>query len=167
MSASMRNGRVVALALVIVPLVVGGVVFAAATLKGATVAFEVPVGDEPTVTPIEVERDGLLRFYAVVDLENESHAEANTADLPHLLDFDIELRDGERVIGHAVCNPFAAHRFARTTDRGSTTRSYQGRLDGCGFRVPEGRYEVTVVRRWLERDPRFEFRRTGLVGKLL
>lgn len=167
MSAPKRNGRVVAFALVIVPLLVGGAVFLAATLSGGTVTFEMLVGDEPTVTPIEVEREGVLRFYAVVDLQNESHAEANTAELPHLLDYDIELRDGERVIGHAVCNPFAAHRFARTTDRGSTTRSYQGRLDGCGFRVTEGRYQVSVVRRWREHDPRFEFRRTGLVGKLL
>jgi hypothetical protein len=167
MTAPKRNGRTVALVLVIVPLLVGGAVFAWASLQSGTVTFEVPVGDEPTVTPIEVEREGVLRFYAVVDLENESHAEANTAELPHLLDYEIEVRGGGRVIGHAVCNPFAAHRFARTTERGSTTRSYQGRLDGCGFRVPEGRYEVSVVRRWREHDPRFEFRRTGLVGKLL
>jgi hypothetical protein len=162
-----KNGRCVAIFLLLAPLVVGAAVFTWAMLIGGTVAFEVPVGDDPTTTPVEVPREGVMRFYAVVDVENESHAEANTAELPHLLDYEIELRDGDRVVGHAVCNPFAAHRFARTSDRGSTTRSYEGRLDGCGFRVPEGHFEVSVVRRWREQDPRFAFRRTALVGKVL
>jgi hypothetical protein len=92
-------------------------------------------------------------------------------DLPHVLDYVIEIRRGDTTVASERCDVFHTN-HARTSGRwhryDSAGRSYDGLLRGCSIRMPAGRYTVRAHDEWVggRPDPRFVFERTDLILRL-
>jgi len=87
-------------------------------------------------------------------------------ELPHVLDYAVEIERGGQTVAKMRCNPFDSN-FAKTSYYGASggidKRSYDGRIRSCGFSAPAGQYKVVARLQPLETDSRIAFQKTVLI----
>lgn len=87
-------------------------------------------------------------------------------ELPHVLDYGVEVKRGSETVVQLRCNPFDSN-FAKTSYYGSSggidNRSYDGRIRSCSFSAPAGQYTVVAALRPVGEDPRIVFKKTVLI----
>jgi hypothetical protein len=155
-----RRGALVGCSTLVGLVAVGGGLYLA---LARSELLRVPLSEEPALARIELPHPSTLRFSAMVDLENHSHAYEPTDRLPHLVDIVIEVAGAGPSSHELVCNPFDAHVFAWTSNRGATRRHYEGRLERCELALPSGAFELRASQRTRARDDRFRLRGLELV----
>jgi hypothetical protein len=121
------------------------------------------VGDEPRMVYVNPEPGKPLVFWTEVELRNESHSHRITSELPHLLDYEIEVLRGEERVAVLRCNPFDSNVFRWSSERRVTNRSYLGRIRACSVDAPDRNLTIRAHRVWRNRDPAFRFEKTILV----
>lgn len=164
--SSASAGVIVALLLAVIA---GGVVAVVFALRsGGQAVARIAVTDAPTVARFELDAKKVVSLWAEIDVTHEdiSPNGAND-DLPHVLDYRVEVtRDGTKVLD-LRCNPFNSN-FAKWTRKENSIgkppgRAYDGRIRGCAFDAPPGTYVITAQRDWVGQDPRIWFAKTDLI----
>ena len=126
----------------------------------------IPVGDEFKEIQINIDKKTKIIFWTELSVNNESHAYKYADDLPHLLDYEIEVKQKGKLLYHLKCNPLNWHIASFSSNRGSKNRNYAAKIDGCTtINVPSGLITFRAKRKWLKKDKRFNFIQTDLIIK--
>lgn len=148
---------------------IGGVIALVVFTLGAggeTVA-RIAVADAPASATFDLTASKAVTLWTDLDVKHAGFDQRTAnKNLPHVLDYEVVVTHDGTALPGLRCNPFDSD-FARTSGQtggiGDQGRSYDGRLEGCAFDAPPGRYVVTARRQWHARDPRLEFRKTDLL----
>ncbi len=112
---------------------------------------------------INIEKDQKVVFWTELSVTNESHAYKSS--LPHLLDYEIEVKQKDKVLYRLKCNPSDWTIASTSSRRGSTDRYYVAKINGCTVNAPGGLITIRAKRNWLKKDERFNFKMTDLIIK--
>ena len=133
---------------------------------GETVA-RFALTDAPLEQPFSLAEGRTVEVWTDIEMTHRgiSYHAAND-DLPHVLDYVIEIRRGAQSVLELRCNPFDSN-VARTSYYGASSgtngRSYDGRVRSCSFELPAGAYSVVARRETVRPDARFHFSKTDLI----
>ena len=156
--------------LVVAALAVVGVAIAAVVMSlragGDTVA-RIALTESPAEQAFSLAAASTVEVWTDLELTHRgiSYMVANE-DLPHVIDYQIDIRRDGRLLHSMTCNPFESN-FARQSYYGASSgtdgRSYDGRIRDCAFQLPAGTYSVVARRETFRPDARFRFERTVLI----
>lgn len=164
-----RKSFVVYLALLVVlvglAVTITGIVMTLTASGNALV--RVPLTDTPQEAEFSTERDGVIEVWTDIELMHRGISyQLPNGDLPHVLDYVVEIEQAGLAIQSFRCNPFNSH-FARTSYYGASGgvngRSYDGRIKGCALHLAAGKYRVRAHKEIVKPDPRFSFKKTVLI----
>ena len=150
-------------------LLVGMVLLLMRMTGGGEELARMPLGTSSSEATFALQAETVVQVWADLDVRHEGISSMKASeDLPHVLDYVIELESE----GHAPlalrCNPFDSHIY-RTSGRHNSMgdvagRYYDGALDGCALRLPAGSYRLRAHRETVAGgDARFHFGRTDLI----
>lgn len=125
----------------------------------------IAVEDEFNEIQINIKENTEVIFWTELRVLNKSHNYEYAEDLPHLLDYEIEVKQNDKLLYRLKCNPFNSNIFSTTSTKGSTDRDYVGKINGCTMNAPGGLIIIRAKRKWLKRDERFNFKKTDLIIK--
>ncbi len=112
---------------------------------------------------ISIQKDQKVIFWTELSVTNESHAYESS--LPHLLDYEIEVKQKDKLLYGLKCNPSDWSIASTSSKRGSTDRYYVAKINGCTMNAPGGLITIRAKRKWLKKDKRFNFKTTDLIIK--
>ena len=127
-----------------------------------------PVVAEPHGVQFSVAEPAVLQVWADIDLRHEGfNTNTSASDLPHVIDYVVEVeRDGQS-IKVLRCNPFYSNVFLFSGKHSSmgeaSGRSYEGLLKRCSLPVEPGEYRVQVHSADVRPDKRIWFTKMGVV----
>lgn len=147
--------------------VAGGIYFF--YFRGTEVG-RVAVGDAPAELVLSLPASTEVTFWTEIDvtMRLRQRRGQTMSDLPHVVDYAIEVEQNGAVVARLRCNPFQSTLtdWSRRGGTRTTTRwRYVGRVDDCTFRVPTaGPVTVRVQRAWL-RPGAAEFATSELIAR--
>ncbi len=124
----------------------------------------VPVDPQPAETRFVVATPGTIQVWADVhvDTGNIDH----DGDLPHVMNYVVEIMPGGGAPQTLRCNPFNCS-FSRMSGEGYRGniyfRAYEGRIRGCEFELPAGTHKVRVHSEPVKPDKRIQFKKNTLL----
>lgn len=116
----------------------------------------ISVSESAREVQFQVDEPGRVGFAASFEIENSDFR--TREDVPHLVDYEIEIhKDGARV-ARLVCNPFDMS-VRRSGKNGDLRLNFlSGALDGCDARLPSaGTYVVRARLVWVDPGRRIDF----------
>ncbi len=152
------------LALIVVVIPIGFMIYFFGAGGGyGTEIGRLAVGEQFSDIQINIEENTKVVFWTELSVENESHAYESS--LPHLLDYEIEVKQNDKLLYHLNCNPSNWNIASTSSKRGSTNRYYVAKINGCTINAPGGLITFRTRRKWLKKDKRFDFKQTDLIIK--
>ncbi len=129
----------------------------------------IELSPSPAQAAFKLEKETTVQVWADLDVNHRGFsAMSDSAALPHVLDYVVELNGEHGVHASLRCNPFNSH-IARTSGSRSSIgspagRYYDGLLDRCAVRLPAGAYTIRAHREAVGApDGRITFLKTALV----
>lgn len=157
---------------IVVPALIGGIIFLVMRLTGGgEVLARMPLSPSPSEMTLQLKAETPIQVWTYVDMRHPGiSAMSATEDLPHVIDYVIEVRPAGSAGSPQAslrCNPFDSH-IAKTSGTYNSIgepsgRYYDGLVGACALRLPAGTYTVRAHRQAVSADARFTFSKTELI----
>lgn len=157
----------VVIAVPVLLLALGVYLLAWATGGGQELA-RLSLTDQPSEVEFQLPAETVVDVWADVDFRHTGISPSKSADeLPHVLDYVIEISGGQAPNSKLRCDPFRSHIFRNSGEHSTmgqaSGRHYDGKLNGCRFRLSAGDYTLRAHKETVRADQRFTFSRTDLI----
>lgn len=131
----------------------------------------VELGPAPATYSFATESPGVVQVWANMKFRFKGFSsKVGNDELPHLLDYAIEIEGPQGDIRKLECNPLNSNVFRTSMESPGQIgedyahREYDGLIKGCTFAAKAGKHQLRARLVWRERgDDRFDFERTGLI----